>query len=167
MSCLRDRNPEGPHPTSSWSITQGKHRVIILRVVVDRPLDLTSADDRSDNDPYPEMIKEVHRESTKVIEDFDRGMNYEALCIYSPMRPVRSHFLNLSIVDPQDFSVEQVEQGQVEQELLFGRLKPVKTGSRELNCMDSTRQSLLDDIIDWVPNKLGHENVLERNAYCS
>ena len=113
------------------------------------------------------MIKEVHRESTKVIEDFDRGMNYEALRIYSPMRPVRSRFLNLSIVDPQDFGVDQVEQGRVEQELLFGRLKPVKTGSRELNCMDSTRQSLLDDIIDWVPNKLGHENVLQRNAYCS
>ena len=53
--------------------------MIISRVVGDRPLDLTSADDRSENDPYPEMIKEVDRELTKMIGDFDRGMNCEAL----------------------------------------------------------------------------------------
>ena len=51
--------------------------MIISRVVGDRPLDLTN--DRSENDPYPEMIKEVDRELTKVIGDFDRGMNFEAL----------------------------------------------------------------------------------------
>ena len=28
---------------------------------------------------YPEMIEEVDRELTKVIEDFDRSMNFEAL----------------------------------------------------------------------------------------
>ena len=28
---------------------------------------------------YPEMIEEIDRELTKVIEDFDRSMNYEAL----------------------------------------------------------------------------------------
>ena len=28
---------------------------------------------------YPEMIEEVDRELTKVIEDFDRAMNFEAL----------------------------------------------------------------------------------------
>ena len=28
---------------------------------------------------YPEMIDEVDRELTKVIEDFDRAMNFEAL----------------------------------------------------------------------------------------
>ena len=77
------------------------------------------------------------------------------------MRPVRSHFLNLSIVDPQAFGVERVEQAQIEQELLFGRLKPVSTGyNRELRCMDGTRQSLLDEVIGWVPNKSGQENVL-------
>src|SRR5258706_2007794 len=82
------------------------------------------------------------------------------------MRPVSSHFLNLSIVDPQRFGVERVEQGREEQELLFGRLKPVETGyNRELRCMDGTRQSLLDQIMDWVPNKSGQENVLQRNAY--
>src|SRR5258706_4747463 len=76
-----------------------------------------------------------------------------------PMRPVSSHFLNLSIVDPQGFGVG-------EQELLSARLKPVETGyNRELRCMDGTRQSLLNQIIDWVPNKSGQENVLQRNAY--
>ena len=28
---------------------------------------------------YPEMIKEIDGELTKVIEDFDRAMNFEAL----------------------------------------------------------------------------------------
>ena len=28
---------------------------------------------------YPEMIEEIERELTKVIEDFDRVMNFEAL----------------------------------------------------------------------------------------
>ena len=28
---------------------------------------------------YPEMIEEMDRELTKVIEDFDRAMNFEAL----------------------------------------------------------------------------------------
>src|SRR5258706_9649346 len=31
--------------------------------------------------------------------------------------------------------------------------------------MDGTRQSLLDQIMDWVPNNSGQENVLQRNAY--
>src|SRR5258708_7932942 len=86
-----------------------------------------------------------------------------------PMRPVSSHFLNLSIFDPQGLGVERVEreeQGRVEQELLSARLKPVETGyNRELRCMDGTRQSLLNQIMDWVPNKSGQENVLQRNAY--
>ena len=30
---------------------------------------------------YPEMIEEVDRELTKLIEDFDRAMNFEALRI--------------------------------------------------------------------------------------
>src|SRR5258706_10295422 len=89
------------------------------------------------------------------------------------MRPVSSHFLNLSTVDPHGFGVERaeqervererVEQERVEQKLLFKRLKPVEAGyHRKFCCMDGTRQSLLDQIIDWVP---GQENVLQRNAY--
>ena len=136
------------------------------------------------------------------------------------MRPVSSHFLNLSIVDPQRFGVERaereqlererleraqmelverernerermereqherermererveqerVEQEQVEQErvereqeFLFRRLMPVNTGySRELGCMDGTRQSLLNQITDWVANESGQENVLQRRS---
>ena len=30
---------------------------------------------------YPEMIEEIDRELAKMIEDFDRAMNYEALCL--------------------------------------------------------------------------------------
>src|SRR5258706_1403816 len=43
---------------------------------------------------------------------------------------------------------------------------PVKTGyPRTLRCMDSTRQFLLNQISDWVANKPGQENILQRNAY--
>src|SRR5258706_11959766 len=113
------------------------------------------------------------------------------------MRPVSSHFLNLSIVDPQGFGVEraeqervereraererermerqrmerqrtereQVEQERVEQELLFRRLTPVEAGyHRKFCCMDGTRQSLLNQTMDWVANQSGQENVLQKNA---
>src|SRR5258706_5555393 len=46
---------------------------------------------------------------------------------------------------------------------------PVKTGyHHDLCCMDSTRQSLLNQITDWVANKsgqAGQESVLQMNAY--
>ena len=61
---------------------------------------------------------------------------------------------------------ERVERERVEQEFLFKRLKPVETGyHRTLRCMDGTRQSLLNQVMDWVANKSGQENVLQRNAY--
>ena len=63
---------------------------------------------------------------------------------------------------------EQVEQERAEreQEFLFKRLKPVESGyRRHLCCMDGTRQSLLNHVTDWVANKSGQENVLEKNAY--
>src|SRR5258706_11867799 len=75
------------------------------------------------------------------------------------MRRVSSHFLNLSIVDPQGFGVE-------EQELLSTRLKPVEAGyHRKLRCMEDTRKSLLNQIMDWVANKSGQESVLQKNTY--
>ena len=146
------------------------------------------------------------------------------------MKPVRSHVLNLSIVDHEGFGVDQAEgkpverepadqervereptdqervdqeqaerepadqervdqeqveresadqepveqelveldpaeQERVEQELLFRGLKPVETGyHRNLRCMDGTRQSLLDHIMDWVTNRSDQENVLQRQA---
>ncbi len=70
------------------------------------------------------------------------------------------------IGDPQGFGVERVEREREEKELLFRHLMPVKMGyHRDLCCMDSTRQSLLNQITDWVANKSGQENVLQRNAY--
>jgi len=45
------------------------------------------------------------------------------------------------------------------------RLKPVETGyNRELRCMDGTRQSLLNQILDWIPNQSGQENALQGNV---
>src|SRR5258706_1212746 len=150
------------------------------------------------------------------------------------MKPVSSHILNLSIVDPQGFCVERaerqraerqrelMERGRIERErmerermermereqaereraeraerervanetskfsfsrsvdsrssgfgveraereLLFRRLKPVSTSyHRKLCCMDGTRQSLVNHIMDWVANKSGQENVLQGNVY--
>jgi hypothetical protein len=61
---------------------------------------------------------------------------------------------------------EQVEQEQVEQEFLFRRLKPVDTGyHRSLRCMDGTRQSLINQVTEWVANKSGQDNVLQRSVY--
>ena len=123
---------------------------------------------------YPEIIEELDRELTKVIEDFDRAMNYEALRLANETSELS--FLNLSIINHQRFCVERaerervererVEQERIEQELLHKRLKPVETGyHRELCCMDGTRQSLLSQVMDWAANKLGQENVPQRNAY--
>src|SRR5258706_1958449 len=59
------------------------------------------------------------------------------------------------------FGVERAER-----ELLFRCLKPVSTSyRRKLCCMDGPRQSLLNQVMDWVANKSGQENVLQGNAY--
>jgi len=66
-------------------------------------------------------------------------------------------------LEQQRLEREQVEreraQEREEQEFLFRRLKPVETSyHRDLCCMDGTRQSLLNHIMDWVANKLPQEN---------
>ena len=43
---------------------------------------------------YPEMIQEMDRELTKVIEDFDRAMSFEALRLANETS--KFHFFNLS-----------------------------------------------------------------------
>ena len=71
-------------------------------------------------------------------------------------------------VERERVEQERVEQEQVqrEQELLFRRLKPVEAGyHRDLCCMDGTRKSLLNQVMDWVANKSGQDNVLQRNVY--
>ena len=98
---------------------------------------------------YLEMIEEMDRELSKMIEDFECAMSFEALCETST--------LNLSIVDHQGFGIEQIEQ-----ELLLRHLKPVKAGYHcKLCCMNSTQQSLLNQITGWVANKLGQESILQ------
>ena len=46
---------------------------------MDRPLGLTSADDRCENGRSLGMIEEMERELTEVIEGFDRAMSLEAI----------------------------------------------------------------------------------------
>ncbi len=61
---------------------------------------------------------------------------------------------------------DRAEQDRAEQELLFRRLKPVETGyHRNLRCMDGTRESLLNQIVNWVANKSEQDKVLQRNTY--
>ena len=57
---------------------------------------------------YLEMIEEMDRELTKVIEDFDHAMNFEALRLANETSKLS--FPNLSIVDPKGFGVERAEQ---------------------------------------------------------
>ena len=47
---------------------------------------------------YPEMIEEMDRELTKVIEDFDRAVNVEALRLANETSKLS--YLSLSIVNP-------------------------------------------------------------------
>ena len=48
---------------------------------------------------YPEMIEEMDRELSNVIEDFDRAVYVEALRLANMSSKLS--FLTLSIVDPQ------------------------------------------------------------------
>ena len=83
----------------------------------------------------------MERELTRVVEDFDRAVNVEALRRTKEMG--EHSFFILSVVYSQQFRVEQ--------ELLLGRLKYVKTGyHRDLRCMEGTRKSLLERIMAWV-----------------
>src|SRR5258706_145793 len=126
------------------------------------------------NPTYPEMIEYMERELTKVIEDFDRAMSFETLRLanetsklsFSQSVHSRSSGDCVERAERDRVERERVEQERIEQELVLRRLKPVEAGyHRELCCMDGTRQSLLNQIIDWAENKSGQDNVLQRNAY--
>ena len=63
---------------------------------------------------------------------------------------------------------ERKEQERVEQERVeLRRLNPVETGyNRKFRCMDGTRQSLLNHIMDWVSNQPGQDiNAQQSNTY--
>ena len=109
---------------------------------------------------YPEMIEEVDRELSNIIEDFDRAMNFEALRLAKMERVERER------AEQERTEQERVEKERVELEFLFRRLKPVETGyHRKYRCMDGTRQSLLNHTVDWVANNLDQENVQQSNTY--
>jgi len=73
-----------------------------------------------------------------------------------PRRLVSTHSLHLSIDHSQQFRVEQ--------HLLLGRLKDVKTTyAWDLCCMEGTRKSLLEKVIAWATN--GSERTDRRNVY--
>ena len=59
---------------------------------------------------YTEMIEEMDRELTKVVEDFDRAVGAEALRLANESS--RHSFLNLSLVEPH--SLVQSEQSESE-----------------------------------------------------
>ena len=61
---------------------------------------------------------------------------------------------------------ERAEQERAEQDFLFRRLKPAETGyHHDLRCMDGTRQSLLNHIMDWVAKKSDQGNVIQSNVF--
>jgi len=73
-----------------------------------------------------------------------------------PRRLVSTHCLHLSIDHSQQFRVEQ--------HLLLGRLKDVRTTyAWDLCCMEGTRKSLLEKVIAWATN--GLEQTDRRNVY--
>ena len=54
---------------------------------------------------YLEMIEEMDKELTKVIDDFDCAVNVEALRLANETSS-KPYFFNLLIVDPHGFCVE-------------------------------------------------------------
>ena len=124
---------------------------------------------------YRQKIEEMDGELTKVIDDFDRAVNVESLRLANETSS-KLYFLDLSMIDPYEFCIEraerdrvereQAEQDRADKELLLRRLKPVEAGyHRDLRCMEGTRQSLLNRLMDWVANESGKENGLQSNAY--
>ena len=68
------------------------------------------------------------------------------------------YYLNLAIVRPHLFRIER--------ELLLKRLESVKA-SYDLDggCMEGTRQSILNDVMDWVANTQEGNETLQKNSY--
>ena len=40
---------------------------------------------------YPEMIEEMDRELSKILEDYDRAMNFEGLCVANETSKLSSY----------------------------------------------------------------------------
>jgi len=105
---------------------------------------------------HPEVMGEMAKELTKVIEDFDRAVNVEAL-----LQAKRIGKRSLSQPSGSSFSLFRVEQ-----ELLLGRLKSVQAGYHlDLRCMEGTRQSILNQVMAWVTNPQETNDAPRRNIY--
>ena len=92
----------------------------------------------------------MDKELTKVIEDFNHAVDVEALRL---AKRNGEHLLPLP--GHNSFSVAPVEQ-----EFLLTRFKRVETGyDRTLCCMQGTRETLLNQIMDWVANESDTRNV--------
>ena len=87
----------------------------------------------------PGMTEKLHTDLVNVTLDFSRAMNVEAL---RRSKQTGEH-LFLAMVHSQLLLVEQ--------ELLIGRLEPVEAGyDLHSRCMEGTRQSILDQLMDWA-----------------
>jgi Cdc6-like AAA superfamily ATPase len=105
---------------------------------------------------HPEKIEEMDSELTKVIEDFDRAVDVEALCLTK--RTGKHSCCRRAIVDSQIAHVEQ--------EILLGRLKYVEAGhDLGQRCMEGTRQSILDRTMAWVADAQERNDAPRRNTY--
>jgi len=129
----------------------GNHLVWILQL-------LMIAERTLDGLVHPEKIEEMDEELTKVIEDFDRAVNVEALRLAKETNIV----LKSAIAQAQSSHVELVQQDN----WLNRRLKPVETSyDQKFCCMEGTRESILNQIIAWVTNGPGHEGVGQSTPY--
>ena len=99
----------------------------------------------------------MNEELTKVIEDFDRAVNVEALRT-AKETGAHSIFLNLAVVRSQLFRLER--------ELLLKRLESVKAGyDLDGGCMEGTRQSILNDVMSWVASPEEGIEAPQKNTY--
>ena len=96
-------------------------------------------------------MEDIESDLAKVIEDFDRAVNVEAL---RRMKETGEHSFLVMIYS---------QLLRVEQEALLERLEPVKTNyHQDFCCMDGTREMLLEQVIDWVTKEPGQK---ESNTY--
>ena len=101
---------------------------------------------------HSSTIEDIEMDLAKVIEDFDRAVNVEAL---RRIKETGEHLLLVMV---------RSQLRHVEQELLLGRLKSVETNyHQDFCCMDGTREILLEQVIDWATKEPGQKQ--ESNTY--
>ena len=94
----------------------------------------------------PGTIEGIEKDLSMVIEDFDRAVNVEAL------RQIKETGEDSLLVMAHSHLL-RVEQG-----VLFRRLEPVETNYHlDFDCMDDTREMLLEQVIDWATKEWGQK----------